>query len=64
MSYSQMSRRALTRFAVLGVVFTVIGLLLRPVNIDFAVGAFLLAVGLLGMAGYGLLERVVIRQKR
>ncbi|WP_432941577.1 hypothetical protein ACQPXM_33890 [Kribbella sp. CA-253562] len=61
MSYTFMGRRAIVWFSVIGVVFAVIGLVLRPVNIDFAVGAFLLAFGGFVLAGYGLLERLVDR---
>lgn len=64
MVYEPMSRRAVIRFAVTGVVLTVAGLLLRPVSIGAAVGAFLLAVGLFGLAGYGVLDRLVDRWKR
>lgn len=64
MVYEPMSRRAVVRFAATGVVLTVAGLLLRSVNIGVAVGAFLLAVSLFGLAGYGVLDRVVDRQKR
>lgn len=64
MVYEPMSRRAVLRFAVIGGVLAVAGLLLRPVSIGVAVGAFLLAVGLLGLAGYGLLDQLVDRWKR
>lgn len=64
MVYAPMSRRAVVRFVVVGVVLTVAGLLLRSVSIGVAVGAFLLAVGLFGLAGYGVLDRLVDRRKR
>ncbi|MEI8411227.1 MULTISPECIES: hypothetical protein [unclassified Kribbella] len=64
MVYEPMSRRAVVRFAVTGAVLTVAGLLLRSVSIGVAVGAFLLAVGLFGLAGYGMLDRLVDRRKR
>jgi hypothetical protein len=64
MVYEPMSRRAVFRFAVTGVVLTVAGLLLRSVNTGIAVGGFLLAVGLFGLAGYGVLDRLVDRSKR
>ncbi|ONI78355.1 hypothetical protein BWI15_02455 [Kribbella sp. ALI-6-A] len=56
-----MGNRVIAWSTVIGVIFAVIGLVLRPVNIDFAVGAFLLALGGFGLAGYGLLERLVLR---
>jgi len=58
--YTRMSGRTIAWFAVIGVIFAVIGLVLRPNNIDFAVGAFLLSLGGFGLAGYGLLERLVM----
>ncbi|WP_148256794.1 hypothetical protein [Kribbella flavida] len=61
MRYTPMGRRTIAWFTVIGVIFTVIGLVLRPVNIDVAVGAFLLALGGFGLAGYGLFERLVDR---
>jgi len=61
MHYTPMGRRTIVWFTVIGVIFTVIGLVLRPVNIDIAVGAFLLAFGGFGLAGYGLFERLVLR---
>ncbi|WP_143465372.1 hypothetical protein [Kribbella sp. ALI-6-A] len=61
MSYTPMGNRVIAWSTVIGVIFAVIGLVLRPVNIDFAVGAFLLALGGFGLAGYGLLERLVLR---
>jgi hypothetical protein len=61
MMYEPMSRRAVCLFAVTAVVLTIAGLVLRPVNIGVAVVAFLLAVCLFGLAGYGVLERVVER---
>lgn len=64
MIYEPMSRRAVIRFAVVGVVLAVAGLLLRLVSIGLAVGAFLLAVGLLGLAGYGVLDRLIDQRKR
>ena len=64
MVYEPMSRRAVVRFAATGVVLTVAGLLLRPVSIGLAVVAFLLAVSLFGLAGYGVLDRVVDRWNR
>jgi hypothetical protein len=62
--YEPMSRRAVFRFAMTGLVLTIAGLLLRSVNLGVAVVAFLLAVGLLGLAGYGMLDRLVDRRKR
>jgi hypothetical protein len=64
MVYEPMSRRAVGWFAGIGVGSTVAGLLLRPVNIGVAVGAFLLAIGMYGLAGYGVLDRLVDRRKR
>ncbi|MFC0622851.1 hypothetical protein [Kribbella deserti] len=61
MHYTPMGSRVIVWSAVIGLVFTVVGLVLRPVNIDFAVGAFLLALGGFGLAGYGLCERLVLR---
>jgi len=61
MGYSFMGRRVIVWSAVIGVVFAVIGLVLRPTNIDFAVGAFLLALGAFSLAGYGLLEGLADR---
>lgn len=61
MHYTPMGRRVIVWSTVIGVIFTVIGLVLRPVNIDIAVGAFLLALGGFGLAGYGLFERLVLR---
>ncbi len=61
MHYTPMGRRTIVWSTVIGVIFTVVGLVLRPVNIDFAVGAFLLAFGGFGLAGYGLFERLVLR---
>ncbi|PZF81599.1 hypothetical protein [Jiangella anatolica] len=59
--YEPMSRRAITRFAVAGGVLTVAGLLLRPVALGAAVIVFLAALGAFGLAGYGVLDRVVDR---
>ncbi len=64
MVYEPMSRRVVNRFAVTGIVLTVVGLLLRPLSIGAAVGAFLLAIGLFGLAGYGVLDRLVDRWKQ
>ncbi|WP_433019563.1 hypothetical protein [Kribbella sp. CA-294648] len=64
MVYQPMSRRAIGRFAGIAVASTVVGLLLRPVNIGAAVWAFLLAVGMYGMVGYGVLDRLVDRWNR
>jgi drug/metabolite transporter (DMT)-like permease len=61
MSYTFMGRRVIVWSTVIGVVFAVIGLVLRPTNIDFAVGAFLLALGAFSLAGYGVLERLADR---
>ena len=61
MSYTFMGRRVIVWSTVIGVVFAVVGLVLRPNNIDFAVGAFLLALGAFSLAGYGLLERLADR---
>lgn len=64
MVYQPMGRRTVLWFAGIAVGSTVAGLLLRPVNIDLAVWAFLLAVGMYGLAGYGVLDRLVDRRKR
>ncbi len=62
-NYTPMDRLIVVWSTVIGVIFTVIGLVLRPTNIDFAVGAFLLALGGFSLAGYGLLERLVSRPR-
>jgi hypothetical protein len=64
LSSDPMSRRTVAWFAVAGVVLTIAGLVLRPSYIDAAVVAFLLALGGFGLAGYGLLERLVDRWNR
>jgi hypothetical protein len=62
--YEPMSRRLVVSFTLIGVVLAVAGLIARPVNITVAVILFLLAVGALGLAGYGVLDRLVDRLKR
>ena len=64
MGYQPMSRRTIGWFAGIGVASTVVGLLLRPVSIGPAVWAFLLAVGMYGLVGYGVLDRLVDRWNR
>ncbi len=59
-----MSRRTIWWFAGIAVASTVLGLLLRPVSIGAAVWAFLLAVGMYGLVGYGVLDRLVDRWNR
>jgi hypothetical protein len=62
--YEPMSRRLVISFAVIGVALFVAGLIARPVNITVAVWLFLPAVGVLGLAGYGVLDRVFGGRKR
>lgn len=50
-------------FAAIGVVLAVVGLIARPVNISVAVVLFLVALGALGLAGYGLIERLLVRRQ-
>ncbi|WP_410789675.1 hypothetical protein [Kribbella sp. C-35] len=64
MSYEPMSRRLVISFAVIGVVLFVAGLIARPVNITVAVWLFLAAVSVLGLSGYGVLDRLVNRLNR
>ncbi|WP_327640077.1 hypothetical protein OHB24_17390 [Kribbella sp. NBC_00482] len=64
MSYEPMSRRLVISFAVIGVVLFVAGLIARPTNITVAVWLFLAAVGILGLSGYGVLDRLVNRLNR
>ncbi len=63
-SYEPMSRRLVISFAVIGVVLFVAGLIARPVNITVAVWLFLAAVSVLGLSGYGVLDRLVNRLNR
>lgn len=63
-SYEPMSRRLVISFAVIGVVLFVAGLIARPTNITVAVWLFLAAVGILGLSGYGVLDRLVDRLNR
>ena len=63
LSSDPMSRRTVSWFAGAGLVLTIVGLVLRPSYIDAAVVAFLLALGGFGLAGYGLLERLVIQAR-
>jgi hypothetical protein len=62
--YEPMSRRLVISFTVIGVVLAVAGLIARPQNISVAVVLFLAAVSVLGLAGYGVLDRLVDRVKR
>lgn len=62
--YEPMSRRLVISFAVIGVVLAVAGLIARPANITVAVVLFLAAVAVLGLAGYGVLDRVIGGRKR
>ena len=62
--YEPMSRRLVISFAVIGVALFVAGLIARPANITVAVWLFLAAVSVLGLAGYGVLDRLVNRLKR
>ncbi|NIK62482.1 hypothetical protein [Kribbella shirazensis] len=64
MIYEPMSRRLVISFTVIGVVLAVAGLIARPQNISVAVVLFLAAVSVLGLAGYGVLDRLVDRVKR
>ncbi|TCC03944.1 hypothetical protein [Kribbella soli] len=64
MMYEPMSRRLVISFAVIGVVLAVAGLIARPVNITVAVVFFLAAVSVLGLAGYGVLDRTIGGRKR
>ncbi|WP_350278786.1 hypothetical protein [Kribbella sp. HUAS MG21] len=64
MIYEPMSRRLVISFTLIGVVLAVAGLIARPANITVAVILFLLAVAVLGLAGYGVLDRLVDRRKR
>lgn len=59
-----MSRRLVISFAVIGVILFVAGLIARPANITVAVWLFLAAVSVLGLSGYGVLDRLVDRMKR
>lgn len=59
-----MSRRLVVSFTLIGVVLAVAGLIARPQNITVAVILFLAAVAVLGLAGYGVLDRLVDRRKR
>ncbi len=63
-SYEPMSRRLVISFAVIGVILFVAGLIARPANITVAVWLFLAAVSVLGLSGYGVLDRLVDRMKR
>lgn len=62
--YEPMSRRLVVTFAVTGGVLFVAGLIARPANITVAVVLFLVAVAVLGLAGYGVLDRLVDARKR
>ncbi|WP_166679987.1 MULTISPECIES: hypothetical protein [Kribbella] len=64
MMYEPMSRRLVVSFAVIGVVLAVAGLIARPANITVAVVLFLVAVSVLGLAGYGVLDRTIGGRKR
>jgi hypothetical protein len=61
--YEPMSRRLVIAFTVIGVLLAVAGLIARPSNITVAVILFLIAVGVLGLAGYGVIDRLVARRK-
>lgn len=62
--YEPMSRRLVISFAVIGVVLFIGGLIARPANITVAVWFFLAAVAILGLAGYGVLDRAIGGRKR
>jgi hypothetical protein len=61
--FEPMSRRLVLSFALIGLILAIAGLVARPANITVAVVFFLLAVGLLGLAGYGALERLASRRR-
>lgn len=62
--YEPMSRRLVVSSAVTGGILFVAGLIVRPANITVAVVLFLVAVAVLGLAGYGVLDRLIDRRKR
>ena len=62
--YEPMSRRMVIVFASIGVALAVAGLVARPANITVAVVLFVAAVAVLGLAGYGVLDRLVDGRKR
>ncbi|MFG1910670.1 hypothetical protein [Kribbella sp. NPDC048928] len=64
MIHEPMSRRLVVTFAAIGVVLAVAGLIARPVNISVAVVLFLIALGSLGLAGYGVLDRLLARRQQ
>jgi hypothetical protein len=64
MSYEPMTRRLVATFTLIGVLLSIGGLIARPSNITVAVILFLLALGMFSLAGYGLLDLLVDRQKR
>ncbi|MGZ0148651.1 hypothetical protein ACXJJ3_16380 [Kribbella sp. WER1] len=58
-----MSRRLVVTFALVGAVLAVGGLIARPLNIAVAVILFLVALGALVLAGYGILDRLTANRK-
>lgn len=50
-------------FAAIGVLLAVAGLIARPMNISVAVILFLIALGSLGLAGYGVIDRLLARRQ-